>query len=124
MRCYLISHTANNPGGKLRKAAGWLSSIGGGFIVSDERRVLENALGIRGGAFDRRAKELSARGVQLTWRRRSIPAYGNVVAAFPSRALIEELEAKEQIDALLVLGWSENDWRDWAERRNPEILEM
>ena len=104
-------------------SARWLESVGGGTIVSDLKSSLEDGFDTSTGAeFARVESALSSMGVRLSWRRRGVPRGGNVVAAFPTRDLIEELDGRDGIANLLVIGWSERDWEDWAERRCPTRL--
>ena len=124
MECYIIPYAGGNSNKVLRASIEWLRKIGGGTIVADERRNLERALGLRRSEFDRNAKLLERGGVALTWRRKGLPYHGNVVAAFTSRDVLHMLDEREDIERMLVLGWNENDWRWWAEKRSPQEMEL
>lgn len=119
MECYLIDDAYKNPVGNLLASIEWLRGLGGGTVVSDLRRNLEGTLKKSGGEFDRYAERLARDGVSLTWRRKGLPHSGNVVAAYTTPDVLHMLDESEGIDRLLVLGWSERDWKWWDESREP-----
>lgn len=93
-------------------------------MVAELRSNLEDALDMRPREFDKYVKLLSTRGIELTWRRKHVPASGNVVAAFTTKRMIDELEEKELVRSILVLGWSERDFCEWESQFNPILLEL
>ena len=124
MECYLIKDAGVAPDKNITASIDWLKSLGGGYVVSDLRKTLERALSMRPGEFDRYCDRHAAQRVRLTWSRgRGVPS-GNVVAAFPTPGLLRELDESEQIERLMVLGWSERDWKWWADLRGPEIVDL
>lgn len=124
MECYIAKEAFVNPKQHLLASIEWLKSMGGGTVVSDLRRNLEGTLGKRGGEFDRFVEDSAMHGVTITWRRKGLPHNGNVVAAFTTPDVLHMLDESEDIDALLVLGWSENDWRWWSDKHDPMEMIM
>ena len=124
MERYLARNAAEDPEGYLRASIDWLAARGGGSVIAELRSNLEDALDMMPGEFDRYVKLLSSQGIELTWRRRRVPSSGDVVAAFTTRGMIEELEEKERLNSLMVLGWSERDFREWESEFDPVQIEL
>ena len=122
MECYIVKDAHMNPKRCLLASIEWLRSLGGGVVVSDLRRNLEGTVGVRGGRFDRYMAGLARDGVTLTWRRKGLPFHGNVVAAYTTPDVLHELDEREDIERLLVLGWSERDWDWWDEKNDPQEM--
>lgn len=119
---YLIENGANDPRKHLEASIAWLKAMGGGTVVCDLKSNLMGALEMRDGEFSRYAERLRSRKIDLTWKRKGLPYSGNVVAAFTTRQVIEELDERDGIDALLVLGWSPSDYADWRDKHAPTLL--
>ena len=124
MECYIIEDAFKSPREHLLASIAWLRSLGGGTVVSDLRRNLEGTLRMRGSEFDRYRQRLGRDGVRLTWRRAGLPFHGNVVAAYTTPDVLHELDEREDIERLLVLGWSEHDWDWWADKRGPREMTL
>ena len=125
MNRFIIEDANKDPKPYLNASILWLRDLGGGVVVSDLKSNLMQTLGaVTDGEFKKVEGILSGHGVSLTWRRRGIPYRGNVVAAFATRGLIEELDARDGIENMLVLGWSPSDYKDWANEHNPSRLQI
>lgn len=119
MNRFIIEDAAKDPKAHLDASILWLSDLGGGTVASDLKANLMRTLGASTDAEFKKVEErLSMMGVTLAWRR------GNVVAAFTTRDLIEELDGREGIDNLLVLGWSPNDYSAWMDEHDPTRLQI
>ena len=119
MECYIARNAYRDPERHLLASIEWLRSLGGGTVVSDLRQNLERTLDMeRGKELERYMARLSRDGVTLTWRRKGLPFHGNVVAAYTTPDVLHELDEREDIERLLVLGWSERDWDWWAEKND------
>ncbi len=120
MERYLIKRYANTKD-CLLAAIEWLSDRGGCTVVTDERKNIRGCLGLNDSQLDKYFKSMSSDGVEFTWSRKGLPYYGNVIAAFTTKRIINELDERN-LDSLLVIGWSENDFSEWEAKYSPEIL--
>lgn len=121
---HLIEHGASDPLAYLHGAIGWLQENGGGTVVADTKRNLCRSLGCTDGEFARYQKRMDGAGIKFAWPRKTMPYSGNVVAAFASRKLIEELDRRDGIDVLIVIGWSESDYAEWRDKYDPVIMDI
>ena len=125
MNRFIIEDAAKDPKAHLGASILWLRGLGGGTVASDLKANLMRTLGASTDAeFKKVEKRLSMMGVTLAWRRGGLPHHGNVVAAFTTRDLIEELDGREGIENLLVLGWSPNDYSAWMDEHDPTRLQI
>lgn len=125
MNRYLIENTATDPYAHLLASIQWLKDCGGGYIVSNLKSNLASSFDCKTDSdFQRLRNDLLSSGIKLTWSRNGLPSNGNVVAAFTSKHIIEELDSMDGIDNLLVLGWATTDYEEWAEKNDPTILQL
>lgn len=123
MKRYLVCGGATNPSEYLRASIAWLESIGGGTVVSDLKSNLMGAMDMNDGSFERHIERLKLCGIKVTWSRKGLPHRGNVIAAFPTKQLIEKLEGRD-IDSLLVIGWAESDYAAWQDEHDPALMDI
>lgn len=123
MQRYIIEDASKSPHEAIWASLAWLEERGGGTLMCDLKVNLQDALDVDDSQLGALEGWLSEKGIELTWERRGLPRGGNVVAAYTTRDTIEKLD-KRNLDSLLVLGWSESDWRDWKEKTNPEHVEL
>lgn len=112
----------------LQAALDWLVRVGGGAIAIDNKRSLESTFGAYGdGQFKRIEEQLRQAGIRLSWRRgrgdNTLPYSGNVVALYPTKWLIDTMESRN-LEALLVVGWAQGDFREWVADHDPVRLDV
>lgn len=123
MKRYLIENFGVND--EMRdKAIVALEDIGGGVIAMPLKRNYFATFNLKAdGDFTRLENRMRARGIRLTWQRRGMPHRGNVLAIYPTRGLLEELESIDGIDTLIVLGWTQAETDAWRDEYDPELIE-
>ena len=126
MKRMLIENGAYYPRDSTRTAIDWLKSVDGGTIAMDLKQSLMNSFDTDTDTqFDKLQAKMRGCGIRFSWRRgngeNALPHSGNVVALFPTKWLIDEMESRN-LDALLVVGWSEHDYRNWASEFDVETF--
>lgn len=126
MERMIIKDGAHNQEAAKQKAIDWLISVGGGAIVMDLKDNFFSSLNVHTEPeFNKKESQLLRSGIKLAWRRGKdthvLPYSGNVVALFPTKWLIDEMDSRN-IDALLVVGWAQSDFFEWINIHNPTEL--
>lgn len=126
MERILIENGANDPSLGISIALGWLNDHRGGYAVMDNKKALMDSLGLRTDSqFREYQKTMSEHGIHFAWRRgrgqNALPYSGAFAALFPTKWLIDEMEGGN-LNALMVVGWAESDFRQWADENDPETM--
>lgn len=122
MERYLIKEYYS-PERCLDAAITWLAQRGGGTVVTEQKSNIRGCLDMSDSRLDKYFALMKSFNIDFSWRRKGLPNKGNVIAAFTTKSTIEELDASN-LDSLLVLGWSKNDYETWEANHNPVILEI
>ena len=128
MERILIENGATNPKLCVDIAFSMLKERNGGYIVMDNKRELMNTLSTETETeFKKLEKRASLNRINFAWRRgkcqHSLPYSGNVVALFTTKWMIDELNRRD-LDSLIVMGWSVNDFKQWELDCSPKVLRI
>ena len=120
---YLIDNYGNSPD-MVEFGIRWLAERGGGSIVMPIKRNYLAVFNCRTDKdFKRLEQHMSALGITLQTQRGGFLPTESMFAIYPTGSLLEDIESKESIDELLVLGWTDYEYGTWKEKHHPTAID-